>query len=178
MPHHRHLISVFLLLFWFSGYLKVVWWQIQRLEKTSQEEVSEHRQPDSHAVVPRHHLLTLAYQQQGDRPVRCTVQYLCLVSQGRQTWEAVLWINRSVSNTHINTLTQSSTLWLHPLWLLYIHSGCPHWTKQTELNQTWVYEWTFFDEDFDWRRTEEAKQKYNQQCERMCEVGKNRQEQA
>lgn len=99
MPHHRHLISAFLLLFWFSGYLKVVRWQIQGLEKTSQEEVSEHRQPDSHAVVPGHHLLTLAYQQ-GDRPVRCTVQYLCLVRQIRQTREAVLWINKSVSNTH------------------------------------------------------------------------------
>lgn len=109
-----YLISV---MFRLSGRLSAVRWQIQGLEETSQEEVSERGQPDSCAVVSGHHLLTLARLQHGVRPIRHT----CTVYPAR--WAAILWIRGSVWNTHTYMHSHNLALFqvcLHPLRSLYI----------------------------------------------------------
>lgn len=128
------------LMFWISGHLAVVRWQIQGLEEASQEEVGERRQPDNGAVVSGHHLLTPARLQHGRRAVRHTALSLCTISAWSAGRPGGQQSRGSVGPSGIHT--QTHKVWVHPLWWLYIReapTGCLHLTKQAEFNQTEVW---------------------------------------
>lgn len=128
--------------------------------------------------------------QHADTPVTHTVLYICLES--RQTRRAaVLWISGSVwnthtfINTHTHTLTQSGTFTsvIGPSPVI-VHkrspTGCLHWTKLSWAEPNWsVCVWVKIVRMKTLTAEEKKRPNRNRAGnERLCQVGKRREEQA